>query len=506
MNRGRRYDEPKLNLKKVFAVIILFVVIIMCIVMLKGILSNDKEQQNVVTSTDYFAAYQNNKWGVIDSSGKVVIDPGYSEMIVVPNSKEDVFLCTYDVNYDDGTYKTKALNSKNQEIFTNYKQIEAISNMDENGNLSYNSKVLRVENNGKYGLIDMEGNEVLPCEYDEITGLQGVKNAILVLKDGSYGVASDEGKLIIPTSYAEIQGLGDEAVDGFIVKNTEGKYGVVDISNGQVLEMKYDGISKIHQGDYYVVVDGGKQKVVKKDGTESLNGNYDEITAILKNPENGVIYKDGEKYGVMSLTGEKTIDAGYDNLKEAKSGIFIAKAGENYGIIDLSGNTLVEFKYRGITYNEKADLYVTEDETYNNEVLDSNYEVKLTGMVTDLDDEDGYIEIRQNDEYKYYNFRFEEEKESDIFPSNTLFVSKKNGKYGFVDKDGNVVVDYIYDDATSQNSFGYAGIKKDGKWGSINKDGKVVQEPAYNLEDYLQVDFIGSWYLGKDLNMNYYRK
>ena len=135
MNRGRRYDEPKLNLKKVFAVIILFVVIIMCIVMLKGILSNDKEQQNVVTSTDYFAAYQNNKWGVIDSSGKVVIDPGYSEMIVVPNSKEDVFLCTYDVNYDDGTYKTKALNSKNQEIFTNYEQIEAISNMDENENL-----------------------------------------------------------------------------------------------------------------------------------------------------------------------------------------------------------------------------------------------------------------------------------------------------------------------------------------------------------------------------------
>ena len=69
MSRGRRYDEPKLNLKKVFAVIILFVVIIMCIVMLVGILNDDDSSGNV-TSTDYFAAYQNNKWGVIDSERK----------------------------------------------------------------------------------------------------------------------------------------------------------------------------------------------------------------------------------------------------------------------------------------------------------------------------------------------------------------------------------------------------------------------------------------------------
>ena len=505
MSRGKRYDEPKLNMKKVFAVIILFVVIIMCIVMLVGILNDDDSQENI-TSIDYFAAYQNNKWGVIDSNGNVVIDPSYAEMIIVPNSKKDVFLCTFDVNYDDGTYSTKALNSKNEEIFTNYEQVEAISSVDENEKLSYDGSAIKVQNGGKYGLINMEGAEILPCEYDEITALQGVENALLVSKDGNYGIVNDEGKTLLPTEYAEIQGLGDKTTDGFIVKNANGKNGVVDTSNGQVLETKYDGVSKIHEGDYYVVTDGGKQKVVKKDGTESLNGSYDEIVAILKNSENGVIFKKNNKYGVMNLSGESTIKATYDDLKEAKTGVFIAKTGDNYGIIDLEGNTLVEFKYRNITYNEKADLYITEDENYNNEVLDGNYEVKQTGMVTDLDDEKGYIEIRQDGEYKYYNFKFEEEKESDIFTSNTLFVSKKDGKYGFVDKDGKVVVDYIYDDVTSQNAFGYAGIKKDGKWGSIDRTGKVVQEPTYDLEDYLQVDFIGSWYLGKDLNMNYYRK
>ena len=87
---------------------------------------------------------------------------------------------------------------------------------------------------------------------------------------------------------------------------------------------------------------------------------------------------------------------------------------------------------------------------------------------------------------------------------NTLFLSKKDGKYGFVDKKGNVVVDYIYDDATEQNEYGFVAVKKDGKWGAIDKDGKVVVEPIYNLENNLKIDFIGRWHLGEDINMNYY--
>ena len=64
----------------------------------------------------------------------------------------------------------------------------------------------------------------------------------------------------------------------------------------------------------------------------------------------------------------------------------------------------------------------------------------------------------------------------------------------------------LYDDATKQNTYGYAGVKKDGKWGAIDNKGNLIQEPTYNLEDYLKIDFIGRWHLGKDLNMNYYNQ
>ena len=114
------------------------------------------------------------------------------------------------------------------------------------------------------------------------------------------------------------------------------------------------------------------------------------------------------------------------------------------------------------------------------------------------------MKLKIGDEYKYYNFKFEEKDVKEILSSNTLFLSKKDGKYGFLDKEGNVVVDYIYEEALEQNSQGYAAIKNNGVWGAINSEGKVVVEPKYKLDNNLVIDFIGKWHLGQDINMNYY--
>lgn len=35
------------------------------------------------------------------------------------------------------------------------------------------------------------------------------------------------------------------------------------------------------------------------------------------------------------------------------------------------------------------------------------------------------MKIKQGEEYKYYNFKFEEKEIKDILPSNNLFLSKK---------------------------------------------------------------------------------
>ena len=67
-------------------------------------------------------------------------------------------------------------------------------------------------------------------------------------------------------------------------------------------------------------------------------------------------------------------------------------------------------------------------------VYGSNYEEKLSGVISEIDNTKGYIRMNVNGEYKYYNFKFEERSASNIFTSNTLFLSKKDGKYGFINK------------------------------------------------------------------------
>ena len=37
-----------------------------------------------------------------------------------------------------------------------------------------------------------------------------------------------------------------------------------------------------------------------------------------------------------------------------------------------------------------------------------------------------------------------------------------------------------------------------------DKNGKTVIEPKYNLENNLKIDFIGKWYLGEEIVVNYY--
>lgn len=504
--RGRRYDtEPKLNFKKVFAVIIAIVIIVMFVFMIKGIFSKGSGKTNI-SSLSYFASFQDNKWGVIDSNGNEVITPGYQEMIVIPNHKKDVFLCTYDTNYDSGEYSTKALNSKNEEIFTEYDQVEAISNQDENHQIWYENNVLKVKKDGKYGIINLDGKVIFEPKYDSIKAVPGIENAYQVEVNHLYGIIDSEGNKILEPKYLEIINLGDDNKSGYIVKDENGKYGIVDYSSNPILENKYDSISKVYANDYYVVVQDGIKKLIYKDGTDKLTSGFDDIVEILKSKDSGVIFTKGGKYGIMDMSGNVLISAEYEDLKEAKSGILIAKKDGKYGVIDMQKAEKIAFQYTNITYNDKADIYFADSDEFNTTVYNNNFEAKVTGMLLDCDNDNGYMKIAVGDDIRYYNFKFEEKTDVEVLSSHNLFVSKKDGKYGFVDKDGKVVVDYIYDDATEQNNYGFAGINKDGKWGSIDSKGNVVQEPIYNLKDYLMIDFIGKWHIGKDLNMEYYNQ
>lgn len=176
-------------------------------------------------------------------------------------------------------------------------------------------------------------------------------------------------------------------------------------------------------------------------------------------------------------------------------------------LFPVTGETMVDFQYASMEYMKTADFIQAEKENYKTDLINREFKIALEDViVSDLNLEDGYVRVREGDEYNYYNFKFERKTSKEILTTNTLFLVKEFGKYGYENKNGDRIVDCIYDDAKEQNRFGYCAVKKDGVWGCLKSDGTIMIEPSINLDEFLYVDFIGDWYLTKDLDLNVYTK
>lgn len=495
MSRGRRYNnEPKLNIKKVIAVAVAIVVIIMFVIAIKNLLNSDSSSSNLV-STTYFVINKDNKWGVIDNTSKIIIEPTYDEAIIIPNNKQDVFICMYDVNYETSTYKTKVLDNKNKELFKEYDKVLPLENYDENKNIWYEDNVLLVEKDGKYGLINFNGNKILDTVYNDIYTLKGVKDSLITVKEEKLGLVNNSGQEVISNKYEEIKSLGKDTKK-YIVKEN-GKYGIYD-----VLDCKYQDIKVLNNNEVYCVKEDGKYKVINKSEEVVFTEKFNSIEMIK---DNIIVYKNSDGYTAYNLNTKTKLSKAYTELTYTSDNMFIVKVKNNYGIINMENETKVKTNYSNINYYEDVKIYELEEKNVEtNLILNSSLKEIAKGIVNDVDAKKAYIKVWTEDGYKYYETTGKEKTSQEILTQNNLFLSKQNNKYGFVDKAGNVVVDYIYDDAKEQNEFGYIAVKKDGLWGSLDKNGNIISDTKYNLDDNLLVDFIGEYHLGKDLNLMYY--
>ena len=64
------------------------------------------------------------------------------------------------------------------------------------------------------------------------------------------------------------------------------------------------------------------------------------------------------------------------------------------------------------------------------------------------------------------------------FPEEGYAAVCRGGKWGFVDAEGELVIDYTYEDAESFGS-GLAAVYTDGKWGYIDTEGNLIISPQF---------------------------
>ena len=114
-----------------------------------------------------------------------------------------------------------------------------------------------------------------------------------------------------------------------------------------------------------------------------------------------------------------------------------------------------------------------------------------------------YVSIYSDTELKYINNVGELVSNTEVYKDLKLYsYQADDGKWGFADKTGNIVVDCKYDVVTELNEYGFAGIFQENKWGVIDENGKVVVVPEYEIDTYYTPTFVGK-YLLEELETKY---
>ena len=255
-----KFQERKDN-RKLKRISLSVVAVIIIIAIITGvIIAINKAKENYIveeiSSADinYYKIISDGKSGVIDKDGKVIIEPEYNT-IKIPNPKEAIFICIYDYNAASGEYKTKVLNEKNEEILTNYENVNTIDIKEIVSSIPYEKTVLQYQKNGKYGIIDFNGKDITKPIYEEIRNMPYREGELIVKKDGKYGIININGGKLVNFEYDYITGDNyystekEYALDGYIVgKNDENgkmQYGYLNSDRRQYLELDFDRIYRI---------------------------------------------------------------------------------------------------------------------------------------------------------------------------------------------------------------------------------------------------------------------
>lgn len=349
----------------------------------------------------------------------------------------------------------------------------------------FKSGLMRVMKDGRYGFIDEDLKEVIPCQYEEAADFSGgfakVKSegrwgfiktdgsqlcapiykravdfssglAAVVGENDSLGFIDKSGELVIPCIYDNKK---DPKFEGFPVScfvslngaglliNPEGE----DIS-GTVVSMSES--VNIHSDSYW---GSAKKKLLSRAKYELAATPYDEISFLSDDYLMVMKKKEGKRLGVLHFDGaqsKEVIPCGFDNVFGPYVGgpvdYFVVENNGKFGAYTTNGKEILPCDYQMVGKGGKKYILVEKDDKF--------------GYV----DGEGQIVVP---------CRFDDARPFNDVVTSVAVPKKDRMVWNFIDKTGKVVFNPEFDDVMSFEN-GICPVKRKGAWGFINPTGKLI--------------------------------
>ena len=305
-----------------------------------------------------------------------------------------------------------------------------------------------VRKGDKWGAINEEGIEVIPCMYDRIVFFHTETSSRYLLARASlnnrYGVINIKNETLIPFEYEDIKSFDEK----YAWAKFRGKWGTIDIHNEVRIPFKYECWGSAY-GDYYAIEANSKKGLIRNDGSEYLPCIFISINYNSQLSHTIVYNKVGEYY--MKDVATFYIRYGYLRYYSVwpfRNGMAIVRYpnryGGKYGFINESGDEVVRAQYEGLyDFNDAGLAGVCKNGKY--------------GMI----DKSGKPIVPFI--YEYISG----------YDADLMF-AKKEGKYGYLNNKGVEVIPFIYDDAGSFDKEGVARVVFNGEKMCIDKKGEIL--------------------------------
>lgn len=252
-----------------------------------------------------------------------------------------------------------------------------------------------------------------------------------VKKNNTWGFIDKTGKMIIKAQYIDVSYFSEGLAA--VQKSHNGTWGYIDKQGKLIIKDQFNFVGLFHEG-VAVVMKDGKYGYINKSGKMTINPQF--VQAYEFSEGLAAVKKKDGKFNYIDKTGKIVIETQFDKVGTFKNGMAMV------------GNKIV--------VNHKADDTNISDTTKKNNPL-------LTEVANYLGYTEEYIK-----------------KISDAL-EDTLY---DEYKIGFINKKGELVIKLQYESSIildyNFGEEGLASVKKDGKYGFVDKNGEMAIEPVWD--------------------------